>query len=61
LKKSTLPDNPLTSDDTLNIKTAGDLVMTAQTKKGWQYDTITGKFIADDSTADANGVAYSEH
>ncbi len=61
LKKSTLPDNPITVDNTLNIKTAGNLNMTAQVKKGWQYDTKTGKFIADDSSTDPSGVAFSEH
>ncbi|MCF6252985.1 MAG: type II secretion system GspH family protein [Methylococcaceae bacterium] len=61
LKKSTLPNNPITDINTLVVATGGNLIMTVQAKKGWTYDTKTGKFIADDSTLDPTGVAYSEH
>lgn len=51
LKKDTLPNNPFTDANALDIKTAGDLNMTGTaapaTGKGWQFDNITGRFIAD--------------
>lgn len=61
LKTNKLPANPVTTDSTLVVTSAGNLNMTAGSKKGWQFDTKTGKFIADDSTTDPNGIAYSAH
>ena len=44
------------------IVTTGDLNMTpADAGCGWKYDTVTGKFIVDDSTLDSQGVAYSTY
>jgi len=64
MKKDYMGDNPITNDNTLDVKTAGNLNMTADTAKGWQYDTKTGKFIADDDT-DPDGagplLSYDQH
>ncbi len=62
LKKSSLPANPITLDDTLVVATTGNLVITVQTSKGWAYDVKNGKFVADDDSLDSGGVVkYSEH
>ncbi len=59
LKKSKLPANPITDDDTLVVVDAGDLVMTGNAAgAGWKYDIKTGKFIADDSNNDPSGNPY---
>ncbi len=53
LKKAVLPDDPMTTSNTVLISTAGALGMTsAVTNGGWKYDTITGQFIADHSGYD---------
>lgn len=62
LKKNQLPENPVTNNDTLAVVFAGDLDMSAPAAGGgWRYDTLTGKFIADDSTLDPDGVRYDLH
>lgn len=61
IQEDALPVNPITDDGTVDIVTDGDLVMTPATGAGWQYDTITGKFIVDDDTLDSQGVAYSTY
>lgn len=45
-----LPENPITELNTLVVVSNGDLLMTSATDPGagWQYDILTGKFIADD-------------
>ena len=53
LKKGTLPDDPMTTVNTVLISTAGALGMTSSvTNGGWKYDTLTGEFIADHSGYD---------
>lgn len=51
--KGDLPENPITNVATLVVLTgaaAGDLNMTADgAGGGWKYDTLTGKFIANDT------------
>ncbi len=50
VKKSTLPDNPVTLDGTLTIVTAGNLSMAGDgAGGGWKFDNKTGKFIANDT------------
>lgn len=61
LKKRELPLNPITGVRTLVIVSAGDLNMTATDTDGWMYDTVTGKFIANDTAQDPNGRAFSTH
>ncbi len=62
LKKEELPDNPVTSNNVLAVVFAGDLDMSAPGPNGgWRYDTLTGKFIADDSSLDPNGDPYDTH
>lgn len=52
IKKAEMPVNPLTGFSDLTILTAGDLVMPAgaaagTANKGWIYDNVNGRFIAD--------------
>lgn len=62
LKKRDLPDNPITGVSTLVVVTAGDLDMDGDgANQGWKYDNVTGKFIANDTTADPDGVHYDKH
>lgn len=63
LKKRAVPTNPVTEKATLKIETAGDLNMVGQgaATGGWRYDNITGKFIANDTNTDPNGVGYDKH
>lgn len=52
-KKNTLPNNPITGVNTLLVVNVGDLLMTGSaTPAGWKYDTLIGKFIADDVNYD---------
>lgn len=56
LKKNTLPDNPITANNALEVVAAGDLLMTGTAANlGWKYDLAVGKFIANDTT-DPDGV-----
>ena len=53
LKKDTLPNNPLTDNNTLVISTTGALGMTGNASAaGWKFDNVTGQFIADDASND---------
>ncbi|MEN8177435.1 MAG: prepilin-type N-terminal cleavage/methylation domain-containing protein [Pseudomonadota bacterium] len=62
LKKRDLPDNPVTGVGTFAVVTAGDLNMNGDNVNlGWKYDNTTGKFIANDTTLDPDGVAYDKH
>lgn len=62
IQKREIPTNAVTNDDTLVISTAGLLGMTtASTNLGWKYDTVSGQFIANDATLDADGVEYYKH
>lgn len=61
LKKG-LPKNPMTDLATLAIETIGSLNMTDDgAVAGWKFDTVSGKFIANDNTTDAAGLKYSTH
>ena len=52
-RRDTLPPNPLTGDDKLKISKAGTLLLEGATKAaGWKFDTITGRFIANDAAND---------
>ncbi len=62
LKKRDLPNNPVTGVSTFAVVIDGDLDMDGDNiNLGWKYDNITGKFIANDTTADPNGVTYDKH
>lgn len=61
LKKNALPDNPVTGKNALEVIATGDLAMGGGAKLGWKYDITVGKFIANDTTADANGLGYDKH
>ena len=62
LKKSDLPDNPVTGVSTFAVVNAGDLNMNGDgASLGWKYDNLTGKFIANDTTADPNGITFDKH
>lgn len=63
LKKSTLPQNPITGVATFEVVAAGDILMAGTAADGgWKYDIEVGKFIANDTTLDPGGViGYDEH
>jgi general secretion pathway protein G len=51
LKKNTLPTNPITNVGTFVVDNTGDLLMAGDgANGGWKYDTVVGKFIANDTT-----------
>lgn len=56
LQKSELPNNPETGANALDIVTTGDLNLTGAaapaTGKGWKFDNVSGKFIADHADID---------
>ena len=57
LKKRSLPANPITNDDDLQIVTTGSLTPTVDALgNGWKFDNVSGKFFANDDTdPDAGG------
>ncbi len=62
LKKDTLPKNPVTDSSVLAISTAGILGLAGDAVNlGWKYDTKSGQFIANDTTADPSGKKYDTH
>jgi general secretion pathway protein G len=64
LKKSTLPANPITEKNDLTVVNTGNLSMAGATGTplGWKYDTVSGKFIADDGVGvDSFNKTYDTH
>ncbi len=62
LKKSDLPNNPVTGVGTFVVENTGDLDMIGDgADGGWKYDVLTGKFIANDTNADPSGLTYDKH
>ncbi len=62
LTKAEIPANPITGDATVAIVNTGDLTMTgAGAAGGWRYDTVSGRFIADDTNLDPSGNSYDSH
>ena len=59
IKKNTLSKNSITDDSTLVVVAGGDLNMAGDgANGGWKYDVLTGKFIANDTTADPNNPGF---
>jgi len=51
LKKSTLPENPVTSVAALEVINKGEVLIPGTgANLGWKYDIFVGKFIANDTT-----------
>ena len=62
IQEDVLPANPITGDGVFAIIATGDLAMTPDgIGGGWKYDTASGKIIANDSSLDSAGVAYSTY
>lgn len=62
LQEDNLPDNPITSSGVVAIVTTGNLEMAADgAGLGWKFDSSAGKFIANDTNLDGQGVAYSTY
>ncbi len=62
IKEDSLPANPVTGSSVVAIVTAGDLEMLGDgAGLGWKFDTLTGKFIANDTGLDSSGVAYDSY
>lgn len=59
IQEDVLPTNPITTVSTVAIVSTGDLAMTADgAGLGWKYDTLSGKFIVNDSNNDSQGVPF---
>ncbi|NNF67618.1 MAG: type II secretion system protein [Gammaproteobacteria bacterium] len=64
LRSQDLPVNPLTDPGSaaLSAVNVGDLNMTGDVSGvGWKFDVLTGRFIANTDTTDANGVRYDTY
>ena len=67
LDENDLPANPVTGDPAVLIvpaadPAAGDLDMTGTAAGlGWRYDVTSGKFIANDTGTDSQGVRYDTY
>ena len=67
LDENDLPANPITGDNTIEIvgaadASAGDLAMQGTAAGlGWRYDVTSGKFIANDTNTDSQGVRYDSY
>ncbi len=60
--KNGLPANPITGVDTLVLVNTGSLDLTDDgAAAGWKFDSVSGKFIANDNTLDIDGNKYSTH
>ena len=64
IQKREIPLNAITNSKVLAaIVTTGVLGMVSAEDPGlgWKYDNVTGQFIANDGTKDANNVEYYKH
>lgn len=62
LKEDQIPANPVTGSAAIEVVSTGDLEMGGTGPGGgWKYDTVTGKFIANDTNTDSAGVAYDTY
>lgn len=62
LKDDTLPTNPVTKSNTVVIVNTGDLAMAGDgAGGGWKYDVVSGKFIANDTNTDSQGIPYDTY
>ena len=61
LKTDVFPNNPVDGANDVTFVATGDLAMGGGDATAWRFDTTSGKFIADQTTADSNGVAYDTY
>ena len=62
LKKSQLPNNPISGVATLLIVPTGDLNLAGSgAGLGWRFDNASGKFIANDTNTDVDGNKYDTY
>jgi len=61
LKADIFPTNPIDGGNDVTFVTSGDLDMGGGDATAWRYDSTSGKFIADQTTTDSNGVAYDTY
>ena len=62
IKENAVPANPVTTVATIVVNTDTNLGMQSATADGgWLFSTATGKFLADDTTLDANNVRYDTY
>lgn len=60
--KGDIPKNPVSDNPTITIVSTGNLDLNgAGSAGGWRYDTVSGKYIADDTDTDSNGIAYDTY
>lgn len=61
LKADVFPENQVIDANTVTFVSTGDLAMGGADATAWRYDVTSGKFIADDTSLDGNGVAYDTY
>jgi len=61
LKGDVFPNNPVSQTNDVTFVAAGDLAMGGGDATAWRYDTTSGKFIADQTGPDSNGVPYDTY
>ena len=61
LKADVFPDNPVDGSNDVTFVATGDLDMGGGDATAWRFDTTSGKFIADQTTLDGNGVPYDTY
>jgi len=62
VKENAIPANPVTTVATIVVNTDTNLGMQSATAGGgWLFSTATGKFLANDTNTDANGVRYDAY
>ena len=61
LKADVFPNNPVDGANDITFVATGDLAMGGGDTTAWRFDTTSGKFIADQTTLDGNGVAYDTY
>ena len=65
IKENAVPANPVSTVATIVVNADTDLDMASAALPavpgGWLFSTVTGKFIADDTNTDANGVSYDSY
>jgi prepilin-type N-terminal cleavage/methylation domain-containing protein len=62
IKENAVPANPVSTVATIVVNADTNLGMQSATAGGgWLFSSATGKFIADDTNTDANGVRYDSY
>ena len=61
IQDDSIPSNPITDSAVVVIVTTGNLALAGVADGGWRFDSVSGKFIVDDTGNDSQGVPYSDY